>query len=381
MSAQIKSIPIPPAMTASSVRADPFLMSLVAVIKEGLVRDQHVRLHQFGTFRLKWSKPSTRKHPTTGEIMHLPPQPRVYFTPAKYLRELIEPAPAPAKALVAASVTPIPVPATASATLMNANTTVAEPAKTMEATANTQQARKKSMGVPMGIGLLASVPLILTLLNAQFASETPQTPATAVATQQLTTTAVVVKDTKQSTAPSLAADVAREEVLTSQPGPQVARAADLNSASPVIKPAVPEPAVASRQVPPVSETGQKKVFMNPRIHHVDSGDNLWSLARTYFGDPHLWPYIYRANRSTLTNPNYLATGRSLVIPGLRTPATQLHEADSRLVAEGYLLLYRYYHNRASENAYKYLIGARRFDRDILQREAASIQLADLAKAR
>ena len=70
---------------------DPALLAIVEIIRAGLVRDQHVRLHQFGTFRLRWSKERRVKHPKTGQSIIVPPAPRITFTPAKQLREWIEP--------------------------------------------------------------------------------------------------------------------------------------------------------------------------------------------------------------------------------------------------------------------------------------------------
>lgn len=65
--------------------------ALVAAVRDGLVRDGIVRLHGFGTFRLKPVAARTGRHPRTGEPIDIPAGWRVMFRPAKALRERVEP--------------------------------------------------------------------------------------------------------------------------------------------------------------------------------------------------------------------------------------------------------------------------------------------------
>jgi LysM repeat protein len=47
---------------------------------------------------------------------------------------------------------------------------------------------------------------------------------------------------------------------------------------------------------------------------VKSGDSLWALAQTYYGDGNRWQEIYAANRSQIANPRLIYPGQVLVIP-------------------------------------------------------------------
>lgn len=70
-----------------------FSKALLDIIREGLIRDGQVRLHQFGTFKLKWMKSRAGVNPSTGKKIIIQARPRVVFVPAKALKDRIEPHP------------------------------------------------------------------------------------------------------------------------------------------------------------------------------------------------------------------------------------------------------------------------------------------------
>lgn len=49
-----------------------------------------------------------------------------------------------------------------------------------------------------------------------------------------------------------------------------------------------------------------------RYHEVQKGENLWTIAREYFGDGDKWPQIAEANN--LVNPRLIHSGNKLLIP-------------------------------------------------------------------
>ena len=52
----------------------------------------------------------------------------------------------------------------------------------------------------------------------------------------------------------------------------------------------------------------------PRMHVVQKGDTLYSLAVRYYNDRSAWNRIYQANKAALPNKDQLRIGQSLVIP-------------------------------------------------------------------
>jgi hypothetical protein len=84
----------------------------------------------------------------------------------------------------------------------------------------------------------------------------------------------------------------------------------------------PQPAPATQGNAPASSTGDAAAAApvpaaeepaHPYI--IKQGDTLWDIANTFFKDPFLWPFLWKANPS-ITNPDLIFAGNKLIIPVL-----------------------------------------------------------------
>ncbi len=76
------------------------------------------------------------------------------------------------------------------------------------------------------------------------------------------------------------------------------------------------PAVATAKTPakPSGQLGLKPGPERPRIHVVQNGDTLRSIAQRYYRDPDRWRDVLAANREVLEDQDKLIGGVSLVVP-------------------------------------------------------------------
>lgn len=89
-------------------------------------------------------------------------------------------------------------------------------------------------------------------------------------------------------------------------------------------------------------------------HGIHPGDRLWSLSNQYYGNVYLWPYIFRANGGSISNPDMLVVGNMISIPPLEGRPGHLSSSDKINIADGYMRVYLAYKQMGKPMIYHYL---------------------------
>jgi LysM repeat protein len=80
--------------------------------------------------------------------------------------------------------------------------------------------------------------------------------------------------------------------------------------------AAPAPEPVAEAAPTAQELYDQRYAALPTTYTVQKGDALWWIAefQQIYNDPFMWPLIYQANRSQISNPNLIEPGQVLEIP-------------------------------------------------------------------
>jgi LysM domain-containing protein len=94
--------------------------------------------------------------------------------------------------------------------------------------------------------------------------------------------------------------------------PQQEQAAEVPPPQKPVEVAIPE------QPKKVAEPSEAELAPPPEAaasYTIKRGDTLWDISNTFFKDPFLWPFIWKAN-PYITNPDLIYPGNKLAIPSL-----------------------------------------------------------------
>lgn len=340
---------------------------MLALIRDGLIRDGAVRLHRFGTFRLKPVAARRGINPRTGEPLVVPAHRRVVFTPAKALLDRIEPlhpAPrplpesvAPKRTAPAVAVRPTTPPPKISPPAPPVTPDVAAPESPPEVrNPATRWLAAAALLAAIAVLALWQWPVPQQASPPAVATREPTSPA-APHSAQPATMSTVTPPPPAATQPAVASSPKPTEIPTPietpEPAPNPATAETVNKAPPAAAPATSPAAPAP--------------YFAERSYTVADGDNLWRLSARHYHEAILWPHIYRANHDRVTDPDLIYQGDELTLPELQGPPDALSAQDRERIAEGYFLVYQRYEAEHRPDAIYALIGARWFDPAVYER--------------
>ncbi|ALC17379.1 hypothetical protein DSOUD_2627 [Desulfuromonas soudanensis] len=285
----------------SRVEADAYIHQLAKIMGEGLENNSDIHLYHFGRFHTTHVGEQMGSDPNTGEPLTIPEHTRVHFRAYSALRFAVN---APFRRL-----------------------------QIKELNEDKTAWRKR----PGALILLALLVVLLILLGIGI---------TKLISTQNASVAPLEKVSSNVEPPLVAAAPAPEPVKTAPTEEQTVPAPAIAAAAPA------EPS------PPVTKTTGTVVTLS-------SGDTLWALAATTWGDPFWWPVIYAENRPELSlhNPDLLETGITLRIPALAGSVNSPTDADFRLKEDAYRIVADDYRKLGNPRAAGYAAeAARGFDK-------------------
>jgi len=70
-----------------------------------------------------------------------------------------------------------------------------------------------------------------------------------------------------------------------------------------------------------------------RVHVVQPGETLWTIAGEAIGDASLWPALYRANRDQIVDPHTVYPGQRLAIPEVDPASREAVRREARALLD------------------------------------------------
>lgn len=372
---------------------------ILQLIREGLVQDGLVRIHNFGTFRMKMSKARRGYNPHTKQIMEIPARPRVVFTPAKALREILNAPPMPMEKFEKQQQR-IQTPKVITTGHDNAaiKVTAADSVHRIESaaiTANdvstlskqTERVISEKSDVKPAVAALSRhqdvedkqfgrwttlivVVCLIGLLIWMF-------PRQQTAQQAVPQNSIITQTASEVTEPVVMQN--HNAPVTDEIAETIAQ--EMSDQTAVVQEA---PVLEVEQAPAVENISDDKEiaitqFFHETEHLVAKGDTLWKLAQRFYENPYFWPQIYQSNHDLITNPDRIEVNELITLPKLIGPPSDLTPQDRERIAQGYFLLYEYYKKTSYEHPHYALVGVKWFDEGVLRQNDDKIETIDKQK--
>lgn len=286
----------------SRAEADAYIHQLALTMSEELEKGDYIHLYRFGRFHTTHVGEQMGHNPNTGEPLTIPEHTRVHFRPYRSLRFAVN---APFRQL-----------------------------RIKELTKD-----KTAWRIKTGALILLALVLLMILLVMGIKSW--------IFTQDI----YEVSPDKTSANVELVHPVDKAPVVV-VPEPVTVITAPAETQS------IPEPVIVTTAPAEPSKATETVVT-------VSSGDTLWAITATTWGDSFWWPVIYAENRAELShhNPDVIDIGITLRIPTLEGSVKSPNSADLKLKANAYQIVAEDYKKLDNPLAADYaMVAARGFNK-------------------
>ena len=323
---------------------------LFSIITEQLKTEDRMALHGFGTFKRIFVDETTGHNPQTGEPLTIPAHYRIKFSPAAAMADRINKefrdlkpvilteeihegllakalryehifqqekykqssqqttmvhgtaALSPAAEFARApepELEPVTVPESEARALAEAISAETEP----DDPADSSSRWKKNRRFVYTAAALMAIALLLGGIYHNSRRDVPTAEPVEIKT-------VKISQTVQPPMPDLQE---KPEINTAIPPPVIEKEENIQKTPP----------------PPLPEEQQPG---KPEPYRIASGDSFSVIARSVWGNIHLWPYIYDSNKENYPDPDILRPGDNILIPQKPDPVTQIDKIESSILS-------------------------------------------------
>ncbi len=282
-----------------------FLKTLAATIETGLRKDGRVHLKGLGSFQLRKVAPRRGINPRTGESIIIPGHNKIVFHPSIKIKNKLN--------------------QNKTATTPSPKLTKA-PIKEMPSRRSIRDLWKSNKIIKYG-SAAAALTLVIFLGSLWLGG------GDKIEQDMVSAVDVVPMEIPESV-----------EIATT-PEPQA-------EPQPVI-----EPVIQASDITTIDETPKLVEEVSGPTnspHAIKSGDNLWTLAKEYYGDPYLWPLIYEHNIDLIENPDILLPGTEIYIPDVVVITEELENTTVEGLARANALVYQAYSQNNTPGAQDFL---------------------------
>jgi nucleoid DNA-binding protein len=334
------------------------LHEFISVTSDGLTKDGSVNVADLGRFFLKWYAERSGTNPKTGEDITVPGHHKVFFKPAKSIRDQVNKTFAHLQAnkvdtaQVISESKPVvektvPLVSTASPNKVVAPVPKPAPVRTKKETPKKKENKRRRW---LWLLLIIPILLILYLWPGLLKDEkVPDEPA------MLETPVVQPEVIPITDSPDKDQNPVANDTLEQMPEEELSETkAEVES--------VPEP-------------------NHPGGTHITGpGDRFRVIAESFYDHAEAWPNIYRVNQDIASNPDLLYPGTRIQIPPLYGNKDSYTEKDMEQIAEGYILVYLAYKKLEEPTAKHYLWAVQKWgSRELLELYKTRIDPNDLQK--
>lgn len=291
----------------SEEKSKEFVEFFFNSIKDELKKSDSVQISGFGTFKKKWIEESDGINPSTLEKIKIPAHFKISFKPSLPVVRLFNEKYANLKPVLLEKQIPIVIESVPDKIDIIAENEIPKPedeiSKTEDENQEKEPEKKSSAGKIIGITIVVLVVLIILIIllakSCSSGSSKTQNKNELAANPQKT-------EQIEQTEPEIAQnkpEIAQTEPEIAQNKPEPPKSDEKSEKE-------PEPVN-----PVVTKESSEFTFKD---YSVPRGSNYHTIAVEEYGNRHLWPVIFNANKDSSPNPDVVESGAKIKVPQIRS---------------------------------------------------------------